>query len=145
MLFFAFLGKSLAYTRVDFTNPAGQLVAYGSGSRPMSSVASLTEGWDQRIRSTLAGQLDMRCAIFSRFFPMHLLDATGRRRMSNSLKMGRRSSMEKTRNRCLSDTTVLDIGAITKSCRGVLTRLYPSDSAFWSKTTHTDRLTHAVL
>jgi acyl-coenzyme A thioesterase 13 len=24
-------GKSLAYTRVDFTNPAGQLVAYGSG------------------------------------------------------------------------------------------------------------------
>jgi acyl-coenzyme A thioesterase 13 len=25
-------GKSLAYTRVDFTNPAGQLVAYGSGS-----------------------------------------------------------------------------------------------------------------
>ena len=25
-----FSGKSLAYTRVDFTNPAGQLVAYGS-------------------------------------------------------------------------------------------------------------------
>ena len=25
-----FTGKSLAYTRVDFTNPAGQLVAYGS-------------------------------------------------------------------------------------------------------------------
>lgn len=26
-----FTGRSLAYTRVDFTNPAGQLVAYGSG------------------------------------------------------------------------------------------------------------------
>jgi hypothetical protein len=37
------LGNSLAYARVDFTNPAGQLVAYGSG---FSLVASLTEGWD---------------------------------------------------------------------------------------------------
>jgi acyl-coenzyme A thioesterase 13 len=33
-LFFFFSGKSLAYTRVDFTNPAGQLVAYGSGFSP---------------------------------------------------------------------------------------------------------------
>ena len=93
---FAFPGKSLAYTRVDFTNPTGQLVAYGSGSHPMSSVASLTGGRDQPIRSTLAGQLDMRCVIFSSLFPMHLLDVAGLRRMSNSLKMGKRSSMEKT-------------------------------------------------
>lgn len=113
---FAFSGKSLAYTRVDFTNPTGQLVAYGSGSHPVSSVASLTEIWDQPIRSTLAGQLDMRCAIFSSLFPMHLLDAAGLRRMSNSLKMGRRSSMEKTCIRFLSDTMMLDIGAKTKPC-----------------------------
>jgi acyl-coenzyme A thioesterase 13 len=33
-LFVCFSGKSLAYTRVDFTNPAGQLVAYGSGYSP---------------------------------------------------------------------------------------------------------------
>jgi acyl-coenzyme A thioesterase 13 len=30
-----FLGKSLAYTRIDFTNPAGQLVAYGSEFSPL--------------------------------------------------------------------------------------------------------------
>jgi hypothetical protein len=32
-----FSGKSLAYTRVDFTNPAGQLVAYGSEFSPFVS------------------------------------------------------------------------------------------------------------
>lgn len=29
MYFFCHLGKSLAFTRIDFTNPAGELVAYG--------------------------------------------------------------------------------------------------------------------
>jgi len=44
---FFFSGKSLAYTRVDFTNPAGQVVAYGSEIFPFCVVfvASLTECW----------------------------------------------------------------------------------------------------
>jgi hypothetical protein len=67
-----FKGKSLAYTRVDFTNPQGQLVAYGSEFYPFVScfvsVASLTECWDQPIQSTLPRRLDIRCAIFSRVF-----------------------------------------------------------------------------
>lgn len=28
-IFIHLIGKSLAYTRIDFTNPAGELVAYG--------------------------------------------------------------------------------------------------------------------
>jgi acyl-coenzyme A thioesterase 13 len=70
--FVLFAGKSLAYTRIDFTNPAGQLVAYGSESSLASSVTSLTEVWNQRTRSTSASQLGMRCETCPRCL-MHLL------------------------------------------------------------------------
>ena len=112
---FAFSGKSLAYTRVDFTNPTGQLVAYGSGSHPVSSVASLTEIWDQPIRSTLAGQSDMRCAIFRAFslcislMPLDLGECQILSRWGGDHRWKGRALI-------FSDTIMLDIGATTKPC-----------------------------
>jgi len=37
------MGKSLAYTRVDFTNPAGQLVAYGTHTKYIGKAVGHTE------------------------------------------------------------------------------------------------------
>ena len=77
---------------------------------------------DQRIRNTSASQPGMRCAIPFEY-SIHLLDHPSEsRRMSNSLKMARRSSRAKTfpRRRCRTRSCCVartDSGAImTKLC-----------------------------
>ena len=101
-----FPGKSLAYTRVDFTNPAGQLVAYGSEfSLSLSRcrlVASLTEACGPSSYE-IHWQVGWTCGAPIFFFKSFLLcvslNLLNFRRMLNSLKMARRSSMERTFNR----------------------------------------------
>jgi hypothetical protein len=101
----------------------------------LSSVASLTESWDQLTRSILASLLDIRCAIFFKSFLCVSL---------NSLNLGECQILSRWREgrrwkgRSIDVTVIIyrtargqTSGAIAKPCiyRRELTRLIPSNLA----------------
>jgi len=92
-LTFRFSGKSLAYTRIDFTNPAGQLVAYGSEFSPFVSlcVTSLTLQNVGTSPYKVRWQVNWTCgAPFFKSFLTRIFELLERRKMSNSPKMERK-------------------------------------------------------
>jgi acyl-coenzyme A thioesterase 13 len=75
-----FSGKSLAYTRVDFTNPAGQLVAYGSEFSPFVScrVCRTADSMLGLAHTKYVGKsIGHAVRHFFEGFPMHLFKPVG--------------------------------------------------------------------